>query len=137
MIFFFFRQFTFSNFYLDCFSPFLFGLLFLFWTFISFLDFYIFFGLLLDFYFTFCTNRDLILDFFQVFFVNNIFPLLQPRRGRGILCSQCTYLGGCPQCFGMLLHPPILADQLTLHAVSDYCKVHAICSYKQGSYKQD
>ena len=44
---FFFKQFTFSNLYLDCFFPilfelffpFLFGLLFLFWNFIPFLDF--------------------------------------------------------------------------------------------------
>ena len=49
-------------------SPFLFGLLFPFsiWTFISFFDFYFFF---FYFYFPFCTNRDLILDFFQVFIV--------------------------------------------------------------------
>ena len=48
MTLFFFRQFTFSNFYLDCFSLFLFvllfpfqlGLLFLFSSFISFLDVY-------------------------------------------------------------------------------------------------
>ena len=41
---FFFRQFTFSNFWLDCFSPFLFGLLFL------FLDFGFFFRLLFLFW---------------------------------------------------------------------------------------
>jgi hypothetical protein len=40
-----------------------FRLLFLFWTTIPFLDFYFFFGL--------CTNRDLILDFFQVCFFKN------------------------------------------------------------------
>jgi hypothetical protein len=56
--FFFLQTITFSNLYLDCFSTFLlFGLLFpvlfrlsfLFWTFISFLDFYFFFGLLFHF----------------------------------------------------------------------------------------
>ena len=40
MTFFFFRQFTFSNFYLDCFSPFLFVLWFSFLLF--YLDFYLF-----------------------------------------------------------------------------------------------
>ena len=46
-----FVQFQKFLFYLDFCFPFLFGLLFLF----------------LDFYFPFCTNRDLILDFLQVF----------------------------------------------------------------------
>ena len=54
---FFFNQFTFSNFYLDFYFP------FSIWTFISFLDFY----------FLFCTNSDLILDFFQVFLITNRF----------------------------------------------------------------
>ena len=68
------------------FFQFLFGLFFPFsiwtfipfsiWTFISFLDFYFFFwtffflDLFLFWTFTFCTNRDLMLDFFQVFFIS-------------------------------------------------------------------
>ena len=68
-----FFQFIFGRFFPFCiwtFIPFSIG------TFISFLDFYFFFGLLFlfytfisffDFYFSFCTNRDLILNFFQVF----------------------------------------------------------------------
>ena len=70
--FFFQHQFTFSNFYLDFYFP------FSIWTFVSlfyldfysFLDFYFLFGLLFllqTFIYPFCTNRDLILDFFQVF----------------------------------------------------------------------
>ena len=63
-----------SIFYLDFRFPFLFGLLIpsSIWSFFSFfyLEFYFSFRLLflfLDFYFPFRTNRDLILDFLQVF----------------------------------------------------------------------
>ena len=56
---FFYFDFYFSFFIWTFIFPCLFGFLFLFRTFISFLDFY----------FHFCTNHDLILDFFQVLFI--------------------------------------------------------------------
>ena len=76
------NQFTFSNFHLDFYFPFLFGLLFPFflWTFISFfyLNFYFpyisfsFFSL--DFYFLFWLlfNRGHILDIFQKKFLTDL-----------------------------------------------------------------
>ena len=50
----------------------------------------------------------------SLFFLSIIFSLCYNHGGGG--ADYARYLGGSPQSFETLLHPPILEDRLTLHA---------------------